>query len=447
MSTPLNNDEDIKKKQPFYKGLFFQIIMAIVAGILIGYLWPNFGAALQPLATGFIKLIKMIISPLIFGVIVVGIAKVGDVKSVGRIGLKTIVYFEIITTLALIVGMVAANLISPGSGMAIDVSTLSQDELNSETGGAEMPGGVEFIMNIIPESVFSAFADNSLLQVLLFSLMFGFALLLVNEKQETMLLDALEQFNEVIFKIVGFIMKLAVPATFGAIAFSVGEYGLETLVSFAKLIGAAAVATIVFLVIISIILRIFGGVNLVKLILYFREEIVLAFATGSSEAVMPRTIKKLEDIGCERAVVGLVVPTGYSFNLDGASIYLAVSIVFLAQVTGANMSFVDQLIILGILLLTSNGMAGVPGSAFVALSATAAATGFIPVAAVALMLAPDRFMGAMRTTTNLVGNIVATIIVARWEKMFDIDQARWTLSNENRHQIREQIAEKKTGGL
>jgi aerobic C4-dicarboxylate transport protein len=431
MSNSLNEQELEKKKKPFFKGIFFQILVAIIAGIFVGYIWPDLGASLKPLADGFIKLIKMVIAPLIFGVIVVGIAKVGDIKAVGRIGFKTILYFEIITTIALILGIVVANLTNPGSGMNIDVSTLSEEAVNSKTGGAELPHGVEFFMNIIPESVFGAFAENSLLQVLLFSLLFGFGLLLVMEKQGTLILNVIEQFNEVIFKIVGFIMHLAVPATFGAIAFSVGQYGLETLVAFVKLIGAMAIAVVVFLMILGVILRVFTGISLWKLMLYMREEIILAFATGSSEAVMPRIMDKFERAGCHKAVVGLVVPTGYSFNLDGASIYLSISVVFLAQVSGIEMSIVDQLVLLGVLLLTSKGMAGVPGSAFVALSATAAATGSIPVAAVALMLAPDRFMGAMRTCTNLIGYAVATFIVARWEKMLDINQAQSILAYKN----------------
>ncbi|WP_141433084.1 C4-dicarboxylate transporter DctA [Bacillus sp. 03113] len=437
--------EAIKVKKPFYKGLFFQIMISIVAGILIGYLWPTIGNALKPLGDGFIKLIKMIISPLVFGVVVVGIAKVGNIKTVGRIGGKTILYFEIITTIALIIGLVVANLTDPGKGMNIDPATLKMADVEAKTNGSQLPSEAEFILNIIPESAVGAFVSNTMLQVLLVSCLFGFALVHVGGRTSENILNLLEQVNEVMFKIMGYIMKLTALATFGAMAFAVSQYGINTLISFGKLFVAMTIACLAFVSILGIITRVILGLSLWKMILYIREEIMLTFATGSTEAVMPQLMDKLEKAGCNRAVVGLVVPTGYSFNLDGASIYLSLALVFLAQATGIDLSLADQLLMLGILLLTSKGMAGIPGSAFVALAATAAATGSIPVAAVALMLAPDRFMGNYRTTVNVIGYVVATFIIARWEKMLDVARAKKVLNGQISYENKSKVD--KTAGL
>ena len=419
--------QTIIRKEPFYKGLFFQIMVAIIAGIVIGYFWPSFGTALKQFGDGFIKLIKMIIAPLVFGVVVVGIAKVGDIKAVGRIGGKTILYFEIVTTIALIIGVAVANLVNPGAGMNIDMGTLSTSAVEAKTKGAQLPSEAEFIMNIIPESVVGAFANNSMLQVLLVSCLFGVALVHVGGRTTEVVLDLLERVNEVMFKIMGYIMKLTALATFGAMASTVSQYGIEMLISFGKLFIAMTIACLIFVLVLAVVLRVFVGLSLWKMVKYIREEIMLSFATGSTEAIMPQLMGKLEKAGCNRAVVGLVVPTGYSFNLDGASIYLSLSLVFLAQATGIDMSIGEQIVMLGVLMLTSKGMAGIPGSAFVALSATAAATGAIPLAAVALMLAPDRFMGNFRTTVNIIGYTVATFVVARWERLFNIQSAKSAL--------------------
>ncbi|MCM3126823.1 cation:dicarboxylate symporter family transporter [Paenibacillus provencensis] len=411
------------ERKPFYKGLFFQIMMAIVLGIAVGYFWPSFGIALKPLGDGFIKLIKMIISPLVFVVVVLGIAKVGNIKTVGRIGGKALIYFEVVTTIALIIGLVAANVMKPGQGMNVDPASLSVDQVGQATKNSELPTGTEFFMNIIPESVVSAFASNAMLQVLLVSCLFGFALVRIGGRTSEFLIDLLDHVSKVIFQIMGFIMKLTVIATFGAMAYAVSQYGMQTLLSFGKLFLAMAVACIIFLLVLEVIMRLFVGIGLWGVIKLIREEIIFSFATGSTEAVMPQLMTKLEKAGCERSVVGLVVPTGYSFNLDGASIYLSLALVFLAQATGTDLGLYEQLVLLGVLLLTSKGMAGIPGSAFVALSATAVSTGFIPIAAVALMLAPDRIMGNFRTTINLIGYAVATFVVARWEGLLDKKQA------------------------
>lgn len=313
-----------KIKKPFYKGLFFQIIASIVAGILVGYFWPTIGVALKPLGDGFIKLIKMIIAPLVFGVVVVGIAKVGDIKAVGRMGGKTILYFEIVTTLALIIGMVVANLMNPGAGMNVNTDTLSTDAVTKATKGSQLPSTTDFFLNMIPESALGAFANNSILQVLLISCLCGFAIIHIGGRTSEVLVDFLEHANKVMFQIMGYIMKLTALATFGALAFAVSQYGINTLLSFGKLFIAMTVACLAFLIILAIIMRVYVGLSLWKLILYVREEILLAFATGSTEAVMPQLMNKFERAGCNRAVVGLVVPTGYSFNLGrGLNLFIA----------------------------------------------------------------------------------------------------------------------------
>jgi aerobic C4-dicarboxylate transport protein len=418
------------KKEPFYKGIFFQIVVAIILGTVVGYLWPSVGNALQPVGEGFIKLIKMIIAPLIFGVVVVGIAKVGNIKTVGRIGGKTLLYFEVVTTFALIIGVVVANMMNPGSTMNVDPSTLSTATVEEKTNGSNLPSEGEFFLNMIPDSAIGAFANNSMLQVLLISCLFGIALVHIGGRTSEVLLDVLEKVNNVLFKIMSYIIKLTALATFSAMAFAVSQYGIGTLASFGKLFVAMTVACFLFILVLAVIVRITIGLSLWKIIVYIKEEILLAFATGSTEAVMPQLMDKFEQAGCNKAVVGLVVPTGYSFNLDGASIYLSIALVFLAQATGVDLSLGEQLLMLGILLLTSKGMAGIPGSAFVALSATAAAMGSIPVAAVALMLAPDRFMGNYRTTVNIIGYAVATFIISSWEKLLDKEQARAMLEGE-----------------
>ncbi|YCA44021.1 cation:dicarboxylase symporter family transporter [Bacillus sp. JZ8] len=418
------------KKEPFYKGIFFQIVVAIILGTVVGYLWPSVGGALQPVGEGFIKLIKMIIAPLIFGVVVVGIAKVGNIKTVGRIGGKTLLYFEVVTTFALIIGVVVANMMNPGSTMNVDPSTLSTATVEEKTNGSDLPSEGEFFLNMIPDSAVGAFANNSMLQVLLISCLFGIALVHIGGKTSEVLLDVLEKVNNVLFKIMSYIIKLTALATFSAMAFAVSQYGIGTLASFGKLFVAMTVACLLFILVLAVIVRIMIGLSLWKIIVYIKEEILLAFATGSTEAVMPQLMDKFEQAGCNKAVVGLVVPTGYSFNLDGASIYLSIALVFLAQATGVDLSLGEQLLMLGILLLTSKGMAGIPGSAFVALSATAAAMGSIPVAAVALMLAPDRFMGNYRTTVNIIGYAAATFIISNWEKLLDKEQARAMLKGE-----------------
>lgn len=414
----------------FFKSLFFQIIVAVVIGIGVGIAFPNFAEQLQPLGTGFIKLIKMLIAPLIFFVVVAGIAKAGDLKAVGRIGLKAILWFELATTVALMLGLVAARVLRPGDGMNINASTLDPNAVAAKTGGAELPHTVDFILNIIPTSAVDAFAQNALLQVLLLACLFGTALAASESKLKDNVLTLVDQIMELIFKVVGYIMKLAPLGAFGAIAYTVGAYGAATLASYGMLIIACYLSAILFLVCLGLAAWWITGMNLLQFIKYTRSEIMLAIGTASSEVVMPRMMEKLNKAGCDKAVVGLVVPTGYSFNLDGASIYLSLATVFLAQAVGIDLTLGQEITILAVLMLSSKGMAGVPGSAFLALSATAAALNAFPVAVVALLLGADRFMDTMRVFTNLMGNCVAAFVVAKWEGMLDTSKMKAVLSGE-----------------
>lgn len=405
------------RKQPFYKSLFFHLAIAVIAGISVGHFFPDLGANLKPLGDGFIRLIKMIIAPLIFFVIVTGIAAVGDVKSVGRVGVKALTYFTGATLVALVFGLVVANLVQPGRGMDIDPASLDAAALEEATGEAQ--GAAEFILGVIPASVGGAFADNNLLQVLFFAVFFGAAVIVIGPKRCAPILSLFEMVLEVIFKIMSWIMRVAPIGAFGAMGFIIGQYGIETLGTFGMLILACYAAGIVFIGLLFIVAWAFAGVNLWKFIRYIKDEMLIALGTASTEAVMPRIMTKLTNAGCSRATTGLVIPTGYSFNLDGAAIYLSISLLFLAQAFGHDLTIGQQLAALGILLLTSKGMAGVPGSSFLALSATAAALGIFPVAGVALLLGADRIMDSMRVTVNLLGNCVATFVVARWEGQFD----------------------------
>ncbi|MFJ2350821.1 cation:dicarboxylate symporter family transporter [Glutamicibacter sp. NPDC087673] len=415
-------------KKPFYTSLFFQLGVAIVAGVLIGHFLPKVGSELRPLGDGFIMLIKMIIAPLIFLVIVTGIAAVGDVKAVGRVGVKALVYFTCATLFALVFGLIIANLFQPGAGLNIDPSSLDAGAIEEKSGEAK--GAADFILGIIPVSVIGAFADNNLLQVLFFSVFFGAAIVVVGQERCAPLLAVFENVLELIFKVMSWVMRVAPLGAFGAMGFIIGQYGIETLGTYAKLILACYAAALLFIGILFLIAWGFARVPLWQFIKYTREEFLLALGTASTESVMPRIMTKLTNAGCSRATTGLVVPTGYSFNLDGAAIYLSISLLFLAQAFGHNLSFGQQLAALGILLLTSKGMAGVPGSSFLALSATAAALGIFPVAGVALLLGADRIMDSMRVAVNLLGNCVATFVVAKWEGQFDREAMKRAFAGE-----------------
>jgi aerobic C4-dicarboxylate transport protein len=404
-----------------YKSLFVQIAVAVVLGIGIGYFWPDIGSTLRPLGDGFIQLIKMIIAPLIFLVIVTGISAVGDVKSVGRVGVKALAYFTGATLFALAFGLVVANIVQPGAGLNIDPASRSQDALNATTTTAPPKDAGQFLLGIIPASVIGAFPSNTLLQVLCFSVFFGAAIVVVGRDKCKPVIDIMETTLELFFKIMSWVMRVAPVGAFGAMAFIIGQYGLSSLGTYALLIAACYGSALIFIGLLFIVAWVYPRVPLWQFIKYSREEFLLALGTASTESVLPRIMTKLTNAGCSRATTGLVVPTGYSFNLDGAALYLSISLLFLAQAFGHNLNLGQQLAALGILMLTSKGMAGVPGSAFLALSATAGALGIFPVAGVALLLGADRLMDSMRVVVNLLGNCVATFVVSKWEGQFDRD--------------------------
>ncbi|MDT7844909.1 cation:dicarboxylate symporter family transporter [Streptomyces justiciae] len=410
--------------------LFVQVLCALVLGIVVGKLWPGFAADLQPLGDGFTRLIKTIISPLVFCVVVVGIAKAGDLKAFGRIGLKALIWFEVASTLALVIGLLAANVVQPGSGMHVDPSTLDASAVDAKTGGGSLPSTTEFIVNAIPTSFIGAFAENELLQVLILACLVGAALLHLGHTKVPKVLPAVEQAQEIIFAVVGFIMRLAPIAVFGAMAVLIGQYGLGVIETYAKLIVLCYAAAAFFIALLAVALRMVTGLSLWKFLRYIRAEMLLALGTASTESVMPRVMQKLRKAGARDDAVGLVLPTGYSFNLDGASLYLSIGTLFIAQAVGVDLSLGQQITVVLVLMLTSKGMAGIPGSAFLALSATASSLGAIPAGAVALLLGVDRIMDSMRVVTNLLGNCVAVFAVSRWEGALDLEKARSVLDGE-----------------
>ncbi|MCK7625717.1 cation:dicarboxylase symporter family transporter [Streptomyces sp. RS10V-4] len=410
--------------------LFAQVLLALLLGVLVGRLWPQAGTSLQPLGDGFVRLIKAVISPLVFCVVVAGITKAGDLKSFGRIGVKALIWFEVATSVALVVGLLAGNVFAPGAGMHVDPASLDKSAVDAKTGGGKLPSAAQFILEALPNSAVGAFAENALLQVLVLACLVGAALLHLGQRRVPQLLPLIEQAQDVVFTIVGYLMKLAPLAVFGATAHLVGQYGLGAMATYGKLILVCYGVALAFLVLLGLALKAVTGLSLWKFVRYTREELLLALGTGSSETVMPRMMQKLRAAGCRDDAVGLVLPTGYSFNLDGASIYLSIGTLFIAQAVGVHLSPGQQITVVLVLMLTSKGMAGVPGSAFLALSATASALGVIPAAAVALLLGVDRIMDSMRVATNLLGNCVAVFAVSRWEGALDRVTAKKVLAGE-----------------
>ena len=415
--------------KPLYKSLYFQVITAIVIGVLLGFFYPETGAAMKPLGDGFIKLIKMIIAPIIFCTVVVGIAGMEDMKKVGKTGGLALLYFEIVSSIALLVGLMMINLLEPGSGMNIDVATLDTKSVAAYTGPGKMQGTVDFLLNIIPTSVVDAFAKGEILQVLLFAILFGFALHSFGGRG-TLVFDLIEKGAHVLFAIVGTIMKAAPIGAFGAMAFTIGKYGVGSLLSLGKLMGTFYATCLLFIFVVLGLIARLHGFSVWKFIKYIKEELLIVLGTSSSESVLPRMMAKMENLGAKKSVVGLVIPTGYSFNLDGTSIYLTMAAVFIAQATNTPMTLTQQLTLLAVLLLTSKGAAGVTGSGFIVLAATLSAVGAVPVAGLALILGIDRFMSEARALTNLVGNGVATIVVAKWTGDLDSERLRRTLEQE-----------------
>jgi aerobic C4-dicarboxylate transport protein len=405
------------------KGLYIQVIIAIIIGIVLGYLFPSFAVKLKPLGDGFIKLVKMMIPPVIFCTIVTGIAGMQDAKKVGRVGIKAIIYFEIVTTLALIIGLFVINILKPGAGMNVDPSTLDTKSVETYVAQSKGYNMQDFIMHIIPDNIINALSNGDLLQILFFAVLFGFALSGIGEKARP-LLSVIKSLETGLFAVVRIIMKVAPLGALGAMSFTIGKYGLGSLSSLGQLMLSFYITCILFIIIIlGGILKI-TGFNLFKLLAYIKDELLIVLGTSSSEAALPSLMKRLESLGCSEPVVGLVVPTGYSFNLDGTCIYLTMAAVFLAQATNTPMDIDHQITLLLVLLLTSKGAAGVTGSGFITLAAVLPISGNIPIAALALILGIDRFMSEARALTNIIGNTIATIVVAKSENEIDLPKAK-----------------------
>lgn len=415
-----NNVQDAKGNEPIYKSLHFQVFAAIILGIVFGHFYPSAGASMRPLGDGFIKLIKMIIGPIIFCTIVGGIAGMDDMKKVGRVGGKALLYFETVTTVALFMGLVAINVTKPGMGMNIDVASLDTKAIAAYTTAAKSQSSLDFFMNIIPSTVVDAFAKGEILQILLFSVMFGGVLSSMGQKGKA-IYGLINDITHALFKMVDLIMKLAPIGVFGAIAFTIGQYGLASLGPLGKLLGIFYITCIVFIFIVIGPIAKWAGFSITEFMTYIKDELLIVLGTASSESVLPRMLEKMEKLGCSKSVVGLVIPTGYSFNLDGTSIYLTMSAIFLAQATNIELTLVQQLTIVAVLLLTSKGAAAVTGGGFIVLAATLSTIPGIPVAALAIIFGIDRFMSTGRALTNLVGNGVAAIVVSRWENELDTE--------------------------
>ncbi|PQQ40947.1 C4-dicarboxylate transporter DctA [Photorhabdus luminescens] len=405
-------------KKNLLKSLYFQVLVAITIGILLGHFYPQLGAEMKPLGDGFVKLIKMVIAPVIFCTVVTGIAGMESMKAVGKTGAIALVYFEIVSTIALIIGLIVVNVVQPGAGMNIDPSTLDVKAVSLYAEKAAEQGIIAFLLDVIPASVIGAFASGNILQVLLFAVLFGFALHRLGEKGKP-IFSIIDGFSHVIFGIINMIMRLAPLGAFGAMAFTIGKYGIGTLVQLGQLIVCFYITCILFVVFVLGTIAKATGFSIFRFINYIKEELLIVLGTSSSESALPRMLDKMEKVGCQKSVVGLVIPTGYSFNLDGTSIYLTMAAVFIAQATNTHMDIVHQITLLVVLLLSSKGAAGVTGSGFIVLAATISAVGHLPLAGLALILGIDRFMSEARALTNLIGNGVATIVVAKRCRQLD----------------------------
>ncbi|RLM26734.1 C4-dicarboxylate transporter DctA [Brenneria alni] len=416
-------------KTSIFKSLYFQVLTAITVGILLGHFYPELGEQMKPLGDGFVKLIKMIIAPVIFCTVVTGIAGMESMKSVGKTGAAALLYFEVVSTIALIIGLIVVNVVKPGAGMNVDPAALDASAVAVYTQQASQQGLIPFLMDVIPSSAVGAFASGNILQVLLFAVMFGFALHRLGPKGK-MIFDVIESFSKVIFGIINMIMRLAPLGAFGAMAFTIGKYGVGTLVQLGQLIICFYVTCLLFVFLVLGSIAKATGFSIFKFIRYIKEELLIVLGTSSSESVLPRMLEKMEKVGCKKSVVGLVIPTGYSFNLDGTSIYLTMAAVFIAQATNSHMDIWHQITLLVVLLLSSKGAAGVTGSGFIVLAATLSAVGHLPVAGLALILGIDRFMSEARALTNLIGNGVATIVVAKYCHELDEKQMDAVLSGD-----------------
>ena len=416
------NDSFMIKK--LFNLLYFQVLIAIVIGILIGHFYPTLGVQLKPLGDGFIKLIKMVIAPLIFCSIVLGIAGMEDVKKIGKVGIKALLYFQLSTMAAMFLGVVVINLVKPGEGMHVDPKTLDTAEVASYIEQSKHQGGIkEFLLDIIPENVFGALSSGNLLQVLFFAVLFGYGLSKIGQKAEPAI-RVMQSFLDGLFAVIKMIMKVAPIGAMGAMGFTIGKYGIGSLSSLGLLMACFYITCLLYIFLaVGLILK-YYGISVFKLIRYIKEELLVVLGTSSSESVLPAIMQKLEHMGCSRPAVRLVIPTGYSFNLDGTTIYLTMAAIFLSQALDMPMNLVEQLFLLFVLTITSNGAAGVTGSGFIILAATLPVVGHMPIESVALVFGIDRFMSEARALTNLIGNTAATLVVARWENELDMERLK-----------------------
>ena len=429
MLPPSSLEQSIQtvKKKKFYQVLYFQVIVAIVVGILLGHFFPNTGEAMKPLGDAFIKIVKMIIAPVIFLTVVTGIAGMSDMKKVGRVAGKAFIYFITFSTLALIVGMIVANVVQPGAGMNIDPATLNPKKVSDYVIKAKESSVVGFLMNIIPETVVSPLNNGNILQVLFVSILFGISLAMVGEKART-ITDFLQDLSAPVFKMVSILMNLAPIGAFGAMSFTIGKYGIQSVSKLFLLVGTFYLTSVLFVLIVLGAVARYNGFSIIKLVKYIKDELWLVLGTSSSEAALPTLMQKMERAGCEKSVVGLVIPTGYSFNLDGTNIYMTMAALFIAQAVGIQLELHQQISLLLVAMLSSKGAAGVTGAGFITLAATLSVVPSVPVEGMALILGVDRFMSECRALTNLVGNACATVVVARWENALDKEQLTASLN-------------------
>ena len=422
-------DYPAKRRRPIYRDLSVQILAAMALGVLAGYLWPETAVSMKPLGDLFIKLVRMLVAPIVFCTVVHGIASVREAKRVGRVAIKALIYFEIVTTLALVIALVLVNLWAPGAGMHVDPATLSDKSIADVESSARTVGFGEFILDIVPSSAVGAFVDGDVLPVLFFSILFAFALSALGQKAAPVV-DAIGTFSQILFKMIGYVMIVAPIGAFGAIAFTVGKFGPSTLLALGRLIGEFYVACAIFVVLVFWPIAHMAGIGLIRLMRYFAAELLIVLGTSSGETVFPRLNAKLRALGCDESVVALVLPTGYAFNHDGTCLYFATVSIFLAQAVGIDLSIGQQLGLLAVMLITSKGGAGVAGSAIVMLASTLAATGTIPVAAVGLILGVHRLLSSVFVAVNVLGNALATIVVARWEGAVNLATLEFELRRE-----------------
>ncbi|HTG28889.1 MAG TPA: dicarboxylate/amino acid:cation symporter [Methylomirabilota bacterium] len=430
ITTPANETEASSpaRKKPFYTSLSFQVLAGVVVAIILGYVSPATAVAMKPLGDAFIRLITMIITLVIFCTLVTGIAGMDDMKKVGRVGGKALLYFEVISSLALLIGLLVGNLVHPGSAFNVNPATLDAGAVAQYAGPAKTQTVTQFLGHIIPNTIVDAFAKGDILQVLLVSLLFGFALSMAGPRCKP-LVDLLAALTQAVFGVVAILMRFAPIGAFGAMAFTIGKYGLASLGPLAKLIATLYLTSIFFVVIILGAIARFSGFGILRFLWFLREEILLVLATSSSEPALPSLMNKLEKLGCSQALVGLVVPTGYTFNADGTSLYMTLAALFVAQATNTHLTLLQQFTILGVALLTSKGASGVQGAAFIALVATMMVIPTIPVAGMALILGVDRFLSMCRAVVNMIGNAVATLVIARWEDELDRNALRSQLQS------------------